>query len=125
MAYNVLGSDSSAIAASAVYFYLAHNSEAYQKAANEIRTTFAAADEIVSGMALSGCSYLHACITESLRLSPPTVSTPWREVRQAGLNVDGEPIPPNCEVGTYVIHKPQVVRTSIWNSANTDIVLPR
>ena len=105
-AYNVLGSDSSAIAASAVYFYLAHNHEAYQKAANEIRTTFAAADEITSGMALSSCSYLHACITESLRLSPPTVSTPWREVRQAGLTIDGELVPPNSEVGTYVIHSP-------------------
>lgn len=102
-AYNVSGSDSSATTASAAFFYLAHDHEAYHKAAHEIRTTFAAVDEIRSGMALSSCSHLHACITETLRLSPATVSAPWRDVRQAGVSINGQLVPPNCEVGTYVI----------------------
>lgn len=101
-AYNLLGSESSATTASAAFFYLAHDREAYYKVANEIRTTFAAADDIRSGMALSSCSYLHACITETLRLSPATVGAPWRDVRQAGYSINGELIPVNCEVGTYV-----------------------
>ena len=101
-AYNHLGSDSSATTVSAAFFYLVHDREAYRKVADEIRTTFAAVDEIRSGMALASCSYLHACITETLRLSPATVGAPWRDVRQTGLSIDGELIPANCEVGTYV-----------------------
>lgn len=102
-AYTFLGSDSSATTASAMFFYLAHNREAYNKVANVIRTTFAAFDEIRPGMVLSSCSYLHACITETLRLSPPTVGAPWRDVQQAGISINGELIPANCEVGTYVL----------------------
>ena len=49
---------------------------------------------------MSRCSYLNACITEALRLSPPTVGAPWREVRQEGHYVDGNYLPKHYEVAT-------------------------
>lgn len=96
---------------SAVFFHHTHEPKTYRKFANEMRTTLAAVDEIVSGSALSGCSYLHVCITETLRLSPHTVDAPWCDVRQAGFSFSGEFIPVKCEVGTYVF--PSAIRDKL------------
>ena len=96
------GSDSTATTLSALFFYLVHYPEMYNKLASEIRATFYNVEEICSGSALSSCSYLGACITETLRLSPATVAAPWRDVGRGVVIVDGELIPENCEVGTFV-----------------------
>lgn len=62
------GGDTTAAGLSALFFYLSRkiNAEAYRKLASEIRTTFSSADEIHSGLKLSGCHYLRACIDEAM-----------------------------------------------------------
>ena len=55
---------------------------------------------------MDSCRYLNACIRESLRMSPPTGTTLWREVDSGVLDVDGHTFSQGCEIGTpiYAIH---------------------
>ncbi|MCJ1382415.1 hypothetical protein MMC17_005528 [Xylographa soralifera] len=94
------GSDTTAIAMSGIFFYLAHYPEVYETLANEIRMTFEDLSEIRSGPKLISCSYLSACITETLRICPPVPGIPWREIESCGVVVDGEPLPAGYDVGT-------------------------
>ena len=73
------GSDTSATTLSGLFFYLVHNPDVHRKLEKEVRSTFADADDIISGPLLSSCVYLHACINETLRMSPSTPGAPWRE----------------------------------------------
>lgn len=52
------------------------------------------------------CTYLNACITEALRMSPATPGFPLREVLRPGIVVDGQHIPPGIDVGSciYALH---------------------
>ena len=58
------------------------------------------------GPKLQSCTYLRACIDESMRISPAVGSALWREVQAGGAVVDGQLIPAGCVVGTsiYGIH---------------------
>ena len=87
-------------------FYLIKNPRAHEKAAKEIRKYFPKVEDICLGHQLSSCTYLRACVDESLRMSPPAASAQWREVSANGVNVDGQPVPAGCDVGTslYAIH---------------------
>lgn len=106
------GGDTTATGLAALFFYLSRYPEAYRKLAEEIRTTFADADEIRGGSKLSGCHYLRACFDEALRLSPPVSGTLWYELAQGEsqkggpLVVDGHVIPPDTLVGVniYSLH---------------------
>ena len=95
-----LGSDTTAIAMSAIFFYLAHYPEVYNTLANEIRHTFSDLSQIRSGPALISCSYLSACITETMHICPPVPGIPWREIESSGTLIDGEQIPAGYNVGT-------------------------
>lgn len=90
----------------ATLFYLSRNPDAYRKVADEVRTTFSSLDEVRVGPTLNSCTYLRACIDESLRISPPAGSALWREVQGAGCKVDGQFIPGGYDVGVgiYAIH---------------------
>jgi cytochrome P450 len=98
-------------AVSATFFYLSRNPAAYEKVVSEIRTMFNGADEI-NGPGLANCTYLRACIDESLRLSPPAPGILWRDVIRDGKTkgtpfvVDGHVIPEGTIIGvnTYSIH---------------------
>lgn len=85
---------------SAIFFYLAHHPEVYAKLANEIRDSFSELTQIRPGPNLMSCSYLSACITETMRVSPPVPGIPWREVESEGVLLNGEQIPPGYDVGT-------------------------
>lgn len=58
------------------------------------------------GPKMHQCTFLRACIEESMRMSPSAASSLWREVTDTGAEVDGEYIPPGVDVGTciYSIH---------------------
>ena len=73
----------------------------------EIRTTFPTLDSIRQGSLLTSCVYLRSCIDEALRLSPPDLEPPWREVSPGGATVNGENIPEGYEVAVclYAIHR--------------------
>lgn len=95
----------------ALFFYLSRNRHCYDKLREEIRTTFGAGEEIRGGPQLSGCRYLHACINETIRISPPIGGTLWRQLAadqqdEKPFVVDGHVIPPGTHVGvnTYSMH---------------------
>ncbi|ETS88230.1 hypothetical protein PFICI_02058 [Pestalotiopsis fici W106-1] len=102
--------DTSSTALSSLFFYLARNPECQKTVAKEIRSTFTAGDDIKSGQKLANCQYLHACINEALRLSPPVAGTVWREQSLESakelLIIDGRVIPQGTQVGVniYSIH---------------------
>ncbi|APA08633.1 hypothetical protein sscle_04g034030 [Sclerotinia sclerotiorum 1980 UF-70] len=101
----------------AVLFYLSRHPAAYARLAHEIRATFPNAESIKRGPLLAGCTYLRAVIDESLRLSVPTTSMPWREeeilpsvgTQNEPFVVDSHVIPPGTMVvvNTYcIMHNP-------------------
>ncbi|KAH9211037.1 cytochrome P450 [Leptodontidium sp. 2 PMI_412] len=96
----VAGSDTTASAFAAIFFYLSRNPEALTKLNEEVRSTFQDVSDIHAGPNIRSCTYLRACVDEAMRLSPP-VSTPlWREVLVGGAEIDGEVIGQGATVGT-------------------------
>ena len=95
----VAGSDSTSGALGSLFFYIVRNDVAYSKLVTEIRTTFDALEDIVSGPQLAICQYTRACIDEALRLTPGP-SELVRTVRHGGLVVDGDFFPEGVDVAT-------------------------
>jgi cytochrome P450 len=93
-----LGTTSNTI--SAFFFYITRNRHAYQKASQELRTTFSSADDIKAGARLASCRYLRACLDETLRMIPAAPSETIRIVLRDGLEVNGEVLPEGTSVGT-------------------------
>lgn len=108
-AYHDIAGDTIKTSLSATFFYLSRNAGAYRKLADEIRSTFKNGSEI-NGQGIIGCQYLHACIDEALRMSPPAPGVLWREqaheTRDQPLVIDGHPIPKGTIIGvnTYSLH---------------------
>ena len=68
--------------------------------ADEVRTAFASADDIVYRPELMGCTYLKAYIDEGMRLMPAVPCELPREVFPGGLLIMGEYYPKGTIVGT-------------------------
>ncbi|KAL4747878.1 hypothetical protein BDW72DRAFT_206088 [Aspergillus terricola var. indicus] len=102
----VAGTDTTSTAMAACFFYLSRNRAAYDRLAAEIRSTFTSPEEIRMGPLMSKCTFLRACIDESMRLSPSAASSLWRETESPGATVDGQYLPPGVDAGTciYSIH---------------------
>ncbi|ROT38409.1 isotrichodermin C-15 hydroxylase [Sodiomyces alkalinus F11] len=102
----IAGSDTTSTAMAATLFYLTRHPEALAKATAEVRAKFSDAEEIRQGAALSGCTYLRACIDEAMRMSPSVGGLLPREVLPGGATIDGEFIPAGVVVGVphYTIH---------------------
>ncbi|KAF2642295.1 benzoate 4-monooxygenase cytochrome-like protein P450 [Massarina eburnea CBS 473.64] len=102
----IAGSDTTSTAMAGTFFYLAYNITALQKVCKEIRETFSDVEEIVTGPILSGCSYLRACIDETMRMTPPVAGALPRQVLPGGIDIDGHHIPAGVDVGVphYAIH---------------------
>ena len=102
----IAGSDTTSTALSGTFFYLAHNPTAMQNVCKEIRETFTDVEEIVTGPKLSGCSFLRACIDETMRMTPPVAGALPRQVLPGGMEIDGRHIPAGVDVGVpiYAIH---------------------
>ncbi|TPX07299.1 uncharacterized protein E0L32_010796 [Thyridium curvatum] len=99
----VAGGDTTSTAISAVLFYLSRHPDAYRKVVKEVRSTFGSYDKVKMGAQLVSCRYLHACIDEALRMSPPAPACLWREVvAPAGLVVDGVHVPHGVDVGMSI-----------------------
>jgi cytochrome P450 len=101
---------------SGIFFYLSQNPEACARLASEVRTTFPTGKDIRRGNLLSSCKYLRAVIEETLRMSGPALTPPWREqsaslvAKGESLIVDGHVIPPGTQVGVspyYLHHDPE------------------
>ena len=94
------GSDTTAATICGCMFYLSRYPDAYEKLAAEIRGTFAKPEDIQTGPALNGCTYLRAIIDETLRSSPPVGTALWRRITDHHCIVDGNVIPPGTDVGS-------------------------
>ncbi|KAL1792555.1 hypothetical protein ACET3X_009062 [Alternaria dauci] len=77
----IAGTDTSSVAISSFFFYLARHPEVYKRLADEIRSTFSNLEEIAPGPKLTSCVYLLACIDEAMRLAPPVAAPLWRTMR--------------------------------------------
>lgn len=105
----VAGGDTSATAVASVFFYLSRNPAAYSRARAEVRAAFTSVQDIVESTTTAGslqklnsCPYLRACIDEAMRMSPSVGQSLSREVPAGGAIVDGDLIPPGCDVGVPI-----------------------
>ncbi|KUI60237.1 Isotrichodermin C-15 hydroxylase [Cytospora mali] len=106
----IAGGDTVATGISAVFWYVARNRDCYAKVAAEVRAAFSSGADIKGGPALAGCTYLRACIDESLRLAPPSGTVHWREQDAADVRplvIDGTVVPRGTLVGVclYSLHR--------------------
>ncbi|KAK4889667.1 hypothetical protein LTR27_011559 [Elasticomyces elasticus] len=103
----VAGSDTSSTTMSAVLFYLLHNPQALRRLENEVRSTFVAVDDIRMGPQMNCCSWLRACIDESMRMSPAVAGLLPREVMEGGFSIPSLDLhfPAGVEIGvsSYVV----------------------
>ncbi|KAI3399822.1 hypothetical protein diail_5619 [Diaporthe ilicicola] len=121
------GSETTSTAISSTLFYMLRNPEVYEKAVREVRGQFSSSEfNVRLGAALNSCTYLRACLDESLRLSPPAASAQWRGVL-ADVIVDGRSVPAGCDVGTslYPIQRhpayfdePYIFRPERWTESH-------
>lgn len=102
----VAGSDTVATALTATLFYCLHYPSALSRLQEEIRSVFTEVDEIQSSQRLDSCSYLRACINETLRLSPPVGALLPRKILAGGLTVDDQHFPEGIYIGVphYALH---------------------
>ena len=95
----IAGTHTTGASLSAIFFYLCHNSRVYSTLEKEIRGTFEHEDEIQQGPQLLSCSYLRACIDETLRIAPPGPSELPRLILKGGATIEGEYYPEGVMVG--------------------------
>ncbi|RAH69949.1 cytochrome P450 [Aspergillus aculeatinus CBS 121060] len=97
----IAGSDTTAVALSAAVFHLCHHAAALARATAEVRTHFPTTVEAIrpGSPQLRRCTYLHACIHESLRLAPPVTGLAPRRVLEGGIQVDGVWLPAGIVLG--------------------------
>ncbi|KAL8736437.1 MAG: hypothetical protein Q9166_000229 [cf. Caloplaca sp. 2 TL-2023] len=92
------GSETSATTCSSSTFFFLKNRAVYERLKKEVRDAFKSADDITVQSAAK-LPFLHAVITETLRLHPPgPVSVP-RMVDRPGVVVDGYEVPVGTRVG--------------------------
>lgn len=101
-----LGGTTTSTTMTSATFYLSRNPEVYERLAAEIRITFSTGAEIRKGPKLNSCTYLRAVIDETLRMSPSSLGTLWRQQDMSTPSnakkpfvVDGHVIPPGVQVG--------------------------
>jgi cytochrome P450 len=111
------GADTIAATLSAILFYLVRHHIALQRATAEVRGAFRGLEEIRSGSKLDSCVYLHACIEETLRMSPVVLAQLPREVMKGGVMIDGIFVQEGTVVGAsaYVVHHNEEAFPEPWS----------
>lgn len=100
----VAGSDTTAAALKYLFYHLAQRPDIVAKLRVELDPLFANDQHDLN---VQSAPYLHACITEALRLHPPVPSGVSRLVPTQGVKIGDTFIPPNTTfwLPTYVIHR--------------------
>ncbi|CAG8982845.1 hypothetical protein HYALB_00006655 [Hymenoscyphus albidus] len=84
------GTDTTSLQLAGIMFYLTRDICRLQKLVQEIQSRFQTPEDIVHGPELTGCTYLRACIDETMRLSPSGPSELPRQVRKGGTIINGD-----------------------------------
>ncbi|KAK8007929.1 hypothetical protein PG989_001919 [Apiospora arundinis] len=93
----IAGSETTGFALTATSYYLAKNPDCFRKAAAEVRSTFASAEEI-NDDAVRKLPYLKATIDEALRMTPAEPNGLARQVVVDGLYIADHYIPSNTSI---------------------------
>ncbi|RKL18921.1 hypothetical protein BFJ70_g14135 [Fusarium oxysporum] len=106
VSFMTAGTETTATALSGVTYYLLTNPEKLEKLTTEIRTAFAAEEEM-SILALARLPYLQACFNEALRMYPPVPGGPPRVAPSSGGLVCGERLPPGttCYFSSFAAYR--------------------
>ncbi|KAL8951297.1 MAG: hypothetical protein Q9222_002719 [Ikaeria aurantiellina] len=124
------GTDTTITAMTATLFYLLKNPAALNRVRAEVRAEFKTLEDIRISPKLEACTFLAACIQESLRICPPVGSLLPREVLPGGIVVDGEFFAAGTDIGVphYALHhheqyypEPQQYRPERWLSSNNGV----
>jgi len=83
-----------------VFWQLLHHSSVRTRLTAEVRNAFSSLSDIRNGPTLESCTYLQACINETMRLYPPIANHLPRHVQPGGLTVDNEFVPEGVHIGT-------------------------
>lgn len=97
---SVAGSETTASLLSGMTMWLMKTPHAYKKLTEEIRTTFATAEDM-HFLQLQDMPYMNACIDEALRIFPPLPTGLARTVPAGGDTVAGEFLPGGTIVSVY------------------------
>ena len=102
----IAGSDTAATGLTSCLFYLLHYPETLTRLECEVRSIFANWEDIRSGDLLSSCTYLTACLDESMRMTPPVGAILPREILHGGMMIEGQYVPAGIDVGVphYALH---------------------
>jgi cytochrome P450 len=93
------GSESTAFAIATTFWQLLHHPAALERLTAEVRAAFSSVADIRLGPTLDSCSYLRACIDETMRVFPPIPNYLPRHVQPGGLTVDDQYLPETTQVG--------------------------
>ncbi|GAM82501.1 hypothetical protein ANO11243_004820 [Dothideomycetidae sp. 11243] len=121
------GGDTTSTAMASTFYFMTKYPETLEKATREVRAAFSSVDSIVPGTALNNCTYLRACMDESMRISPPVPSALMREALVGGVTINGHTFPAGTDlcVPAFVIHRnskyypdPLAYKPERWISAS-------
>ncbi|KAH8196083.1 hypothetical protein TruAng_009739 [Truncatella angustata] len=111
-------------------FYLLRNPDTFHKLRTELDSVLSPTDAVAPWHKIKNLPYLHACIDESMRLSPPVATDLIRRTPPDRTTViGGEVIPPstNVSISAYTAHRdpivfkdPEVFDPSRWMAKGTD-----
>jgi cytochrome P450 len=88
-----------AFSLAATFWYLLYHPSACMRLTAEVRAAFARVSDIRGGPTLKSCSYLQACIKETMRLCPPIATHLPRHVQAGGITVDDHEFPEGAQIG--------------------------
>jgi cytochrome P450 len=91
-----------AFSVATVFWHLLHHPSARARLTNEVRAAFSCVSDIRGGPILDSCTYLQACVKETMRLCPPIPNHLPRHVQSGGITVDGQHLPEGTQIG--VVH---------------------
>jgi cytochrome P450 len=104
---------------SGLTYFLLKNPRALEKLTKEIRRKFESADDITM-IGVNSCSYLLACLEESLRIFPPSPATHARYTPPGGITIEGNYVPEGIAVGIPIY----AACHSALNFQDPDIFIP-
>lgn len=123
------GGDTTSTAMASSFYFLSKYPQVLAKVTDEVRSAFSSFDDIVPGPALTSCTYLRACMDESMRISPPVPSALMREVLPGGVTINGHTFPAGIDmcVTAFAIHRnpeyypdPLAYKPERWLSTSGD-----